>query len=72
MHGGSVCTQHCQKNSYLCGDSDRQRALWALVVNRWHLSITHDAGVAVATVIAEHLSPDELELARRWEESTWS
>lgn len=43
-----------------------------LGINRWHLSITHDAGVAVATVIAEHLSPDELELARRWEESTWS
>lgn len=43
-----------------------------LGINRWHVSITHDGGVAVATVVAERLAPEELEAARALEESTWS
>ncbi|MEX3610251.1 holo-ACP synthase [Rothia sp. LK2588] len=34
----------------------------ALGINRWHVSITHDDPVAMATVIAEHLSPAEFSL----------
>lgn len=42
-----------------------------LGINRWHVSITHDGGVAVATVVAENLSEEELARARAWEETVW-
>lgn len=34
----------------------------SLGINRWHLTITHDEPVAIASVIAEHLSQQELQL----------
>lgn len=42
-----------------------------LGINRWHVSITHDAGVAVATVVAERLTDEELDAVRTFEETTW-
>ncbi len=33
-----------------------------LKINRWHLSISHDEPMAIAQVIAEHLSQEELAL----------
>lgn len=33
-----------------------------LGINRWHLTLTHDGPVAIASVIAEHLNPQELSL----------
>ncbi|MDN5603840.1 holo-ACP synthase [Kocuria koreensis] len=42
-----------------------------LGINRWHVSITHDGGVAMASVIAERLNEEELLLAQRLEETTW-
>lgn len=34
----------------------------SLGINRWHLTISHDDPVAIASVIAEHLSRQELEI----------
>lgn len=31
-----------------------------LGINRWHLTLTHDEPVAIASVVAEHLTDDEL------------
>ena len=42
-----------------------------LGVNRWHISISHDGPVAVATAIAERLSPEEIEAARALERAAW-
>ena len=42
-----------------------------LGINRWHISITHDGGCAVATAVAERLTAEELAAARALEESTW-
>jgi holo-[acyl-carrier protein] synthase len=43
-----------------------------LGINRWHISITHDGGTAVATAIAERLGEDDLAAAHALEEAAWS
>lgn len=43
-----------------------------LGINRWHVSITHDGGTAVATAIAERLGEDELAAVQALEEAAWS
>lgn len=69
--------RHCwvEKNRYgaprLVVTGTIQDTAEHLGINRWHVSITHDGGVAVAHVIAERLSAEELTMARRLEEITW-
>ncbi|MBM7051189.1 MULTISPECIES: holo-ACP synthase [unclassified Rothia (in: high G+C Gram-positive bacteria)] len=38
------------------------QAAASLGINRWHLTMTHDDPVAIASVVAEHLSQEELAL----------
>lgn len=37
----------------------------SLGINRWHLTITHDDPVAIASVVAEHLTLEEQEILLR-------
>ncbi|WP_129360061.1 MULTISPECIES: holo-ACP synthase [Micrococcaceae] len=69
--------RHCwiEKNRYgaprLVVTGTIQETAERLGINRWHVSITHDGGVAMASVIAERLSGEELTVAQRLEEITW-
>ncbi|MCT1367278.1 holo-ACP synthase [uncultured Kocuria sp.] len=70
--------KHCwiEKNRYgaplLVVTGTIQEMAERLGINRWHVSITHDGGVAVASVIAERLDADELAAAQMLEEITWA
>lgn len=59
--------QHCwvENNTdgapYLVVDQTVKNRALELGINRLHLTITHDGPVAIAQVIAEHLTPAEIE-----------
>ncbi len=69
--------RHCwiEKNRYgaprLVVTGTIQETAARLGINRWHVSITHDGGVAVASVIAERLTDEELAAAQVLEDMTW-
>lgn len=58
--------QHCWIENddagapYLQATGTVASRLQTLGINRWHLTLTHDDPVAIASVIAEHLTPREL------------
>lgn len=58
--------QHCWIENdtdgapYLHATGTVASRLRALGINRWHLTLTHDEPVAIASVVAEHLSDQDL------------
>lgn len=60
--------QHCWIENtadgapYIVVEGTVAKAAQALGINRWHLTITHDDPVAIASVVAEHLTDSELNL----------
>ncbi|MDO4898088.1 MAG: holo-ACP synthase [Rothia sp. (in: high G+C Gram-positive bacteria)] len=58
--------QHCWVENdadgapHLCATGTVAQRAAELGINRWHLTLTHDDPVAIASVTAEHLTDDQL------------
>ncbi|GGH60345.1 holo-ACP synthase [Rothia aerolata] len=63
--------QHCWIENtedgapYVVAEGTVAEAAARLGINRWHLTMTHDDPVAIASVVAEHLSDEELLILSR-------